>query len=744
MSATQPLGVDSSPPSSEVAVRQQLDALAKGEIDHVTFLNTMKERFRYEPDDNWEVLSLLDQYYRRGKITLEVFRALKSGFAEYILGPQIPAPSPQSNAPTLHTVVTPPTKAAAAAAAPPAPAPSVTAPVARAPAASAPPISASTITRESQSYAFTDDTVQIPMPAAFAAATAASAPAPAREAQIGDVLRNRFRLEGLLGRGASGNVFDANDPLRLNLPPLGKRIAIKVVRSPDPRGIFINQLRQEFHHLQLLSHPNVVRAFDFDRDGAFAFFTMELLNGDHLSRLVRARGASLRRAYALAIIRDVGAAVAYAHSRGIAHGDINPQNVFITTRGEVRVLGFGASNKLAGNAWAPDFEHASAVPDTAKYASSEVLQGNRPDASDDLYSLSCLAYLVLAGKHPFADLTAVEARAERRRPRRPRGLTYRQWLTLRAGLQIDAKKRPSDVQAWLDGMELQGAAKQLPAASELMDSPMEKSSSWPWVMAGLLIAALLGGGYWLYTNQDIFGSQTAQPTAEGQSAAPAGEPSAGAPPASLNAPPAAAPGAGLPPSPRATAGSQTSRSSLPGSPAPSATAPAAAPKSIARSAAPPPPAGIAAATAPASSSSRTAAAQLAAAPPAAVASGPAASHAAATPAPARVEMAVDAMDALPTDTVVRVTVRRKGNMHGPTSFTWWTESGTAKPGVDFSPVLPHVLQMQDGETSTVLSVVVLPTVRAQPKGFYVGIEEADGGARIGARSLTQITLPPTN
>jgi hypothetical protein len=107
-------------------------------------------------------------------------------------------------------------------------------------------------------------------------------------------------------------------------------------------------------------------------------------------------------------------------------------------------------------------------------------------------------------------------------------------------------------------------------------------------------------------------------------------------------------------------------------------------------------------------------------------------------------MAVDAMDALPTDTVVRVTVRRKGNLHGPTSFTWWTESGTAKPGVDFSPVLPHALQMQDGETSTVLSVVVLPTMRAQPKGFYVGIEEADGGAQIGARSLTQITLPPTN
>jgi hypothetical protein len=61
------------------------------------------------------------------------------------------------------------------------------------------------------------------------------------------------------------------------------------------------------------------------------------------------------------------------------------------------------------------------------------------------------------------------------------------------------------------------------------------------------------------------------------------------------------------------------------------------------------------------------------------------------------------MDASPTDTVVRVTVRRRGSLRGATSFTWWTESGTAKPGVDFSAVLPHVQQMQDGEASMVLS-----------------------------------------
>jgi hypothetical protein len=107
-------------------------------------------------------------------------------------------------------------------------------------------------------------------------------------------------------------------------------------------------------------------------------------------------------------------------------------------------------------------------------------------------------------------------------------------------------------------------------------------------------------------------------------------------------------------------------------------------------------------------------------------------------------MAVDTVDASPNDSAIHVTLRRTGNLHGATSFVWWTESGTAKPGVDFSPVLPHVERMQDGEASRVLTVPLISTARAQPKGFYVGIESSDGGAQIGARSLTQITLPPTN
>jgi hypothetical protein len=781
MSATQPIGVDSTPASGEQAVRAQLDALSKGEIDPETLLNNVKARARLEPDYDWEVLSLLDQYYRRGKIDVEVFRTLKNGFAEYILGPKNSAPAhavsapqnfaptqtpqaprnfaptqtpqaPQNfaptqapQAPTLHTVVSPPPKsqaaqaAAAAAAAPVKSAPVTTAPPPVAPApmpAAFAPVVAAPTREPTYNYTVQGAAPQAP-------SVRASAAEPAREAEVGDLLRNRYRLESFIGRGTSGNVFEATDPLRLNLPPLGKRVAIKVLH-PDPRGIYIEQLRQEFHHLQVLSHPNIVRAFDFDRDGALAFFTMELLHGELLNSILRARGTPLQRQHAFAIIRDVGDAIAYAHSRGTVHGDINPRTVFITTRGDLRVLRFGAWNRLSGNDDLSEFEHASAVPDTGRYASCEVLHGNRPNESDDLYALSCLAYLLLTGRHAYADRTSIEARAERKRPRRPSGLTYRQWLALRAGLQTDAKKRPSDVRAWLEAMELGAAAKHLLPPKELAETPAIKPTRWPWAVAAALLAALIGGGYWFYTDPNAFGLkadvpaivQDVMPTPDAVVPATSVKPSA---PTSGAAPRTGSPAAGSP------------AAQWPVAPPPAAQRPVSAPPGTApRASNSVPAAGVPTMGLPAngSASAGVPAKSLATSAPAAapsMAGAAAAAHsAAASQTPARIEMTADTLDALPTDSVVHVTLRRKGSLHGATSFTWWTESGTAKPGVDFAPVLPHVQQMQDGEGTAVLSVVLLPTVRSQSKGFYVGIEEADGGAQISGRSLTQITLPSTN
>jgi serine/threonine protein kinase len=792
MSATRPIGVD-----GEDAVKRQLEALANGECDHVAFLEAMKERFRFEPDENWEALSLLDQYYRRGKIPLDVYRAIKNGFAEYILGPQVAMPTlnkvaaPVPAAPPATAAAPsspPPTQAAAAASAAPA-APAATAPptAAQAAAPAAPPAARATPAAPKSSAAPAPSPAAQAAPAkvhpaavtppeltpaptftgtpapsftgslapAFtgsatqaAAANARASAAPPREVGVEDVLRDRYRIESVVARGGSCTVYEVSDAFRLNLPPAGKRLALKVPRTPDPRGNFLSQLRHEFHQLQHLSHPNIVRACDFDRDGALSFFTMELLSGVHLPQVLQAKGAqALPRAHALAIIQALGSAIAYAHSRSVVHGDINPQNVFITMAGEIRLLGFGAAHKLSAAVPTPEFERASASSDTHRYASCEVFEGNRPTVHDDIYSLSCLAYLLLKGRHPYADSTSIEARATRLRPRRPAGLSYQQWRTLRAGLSTDANKRPDSAQDWLDGMALGVAPPpRLPAANELIEARADKPRRLTWLAAAVVIAALIGGlGYWYSMSGGTFplSPLSREPANEDLAAPDTSEPPTMATVPTTTAPTAPAATTSPPPvSATPPAVTQQRPSAAASQPAmkpttPSTQRPAAAPSALSAPAA-----------APASSATGTTATGSTATGNGVGATASAAASATSSTARAggvpRVEMAVDTLDAAPTDTAVHVTVRRKGNLHGVTSFTWWTESGTAKPGVDFSPVLPHVAQMQDGEASMDLTVPLISTVRAQPKGFYVGIESTDGGAQIGARALTQITLPPTN
>jgi serine/threonine protein kinase len=517
-----------------------------------------------------------------------------------------------------------------------------------------------------------------------------------------------------------GTVFEAIDEYRLDMPTSGQRIAVKVLHTAvTQREELLAELQREFQHLQLLSHPNIVRVHEFDRDGDNAFFTMELLNGALLSGVLDARNAvALPRPYALAVMRDVGAALAHAHSRGIVHGDINPQNIFITNNGELRVLDFGASHKLLRDRWSVGSVLAPRAPfATPGYASCQLIEGQHPDARDDLFAFACVSYLLLSGQHPFPNRTAVQARAKRVHPARPPGLTGQQWRVLREGLRWERDRRPADVQQWLHRFDLAAAAPRLPPMPALVDMPPLRNRRVMMAAAVIAMLAILGaGGYWAVTNYDSLAARfmPAAPAVTEQAPLPEITP----PPAPKSAvPKSAVPKSGVP------------NSAAPDSIAPTATAPAAA----------------------VPSASATTAAS--AAPPAAT-PGPRVA-AAATPStgealaraegawPIRVEMAADTVDVDAADPAARVVVRRRGNIHGDASFRWWTESGTAKPGRDFEPVIPRVEHIADGSGSVSLIVPVPSTPRGKPKSFYVVIDRPEaGGAALGARTLTMVTLQP--
>jgi serine/threonine protein kinase len=630
-----------------------LDALASGHCSPEIFLDAMQQRFRTDREETWEVLSLLDQYYRRGRIKPETFHTLKSRLQNSALDADEDMSASLAAKPAASA---PAGRAASAAAA-------VTTPV--------------------------DGARPVPAPPPNARSAA-------REPAIGDILRDRYALRGLIGRGSMGTVFEAVDLYRVDLPSTGQRIAVKVLHAAvSQREGLLTELQREFQHLQLLSHPNIVRVHEFDRDGGVAFFTMEFLNGALLSQVFSARQIhALPRPYAMAILRDVGAALAHAHSRGVVHGGVDPRNVAITKGGEVRVLDFGTSQRASTG--------------TSGYASCQVLEGQHPDARDDVFAFACLACVLLSGQHPFRNRNAIDACAQRVRPARPPKLANRQWRILREGLRWEREKRPPDFGVWLARLDLSGAAARLPALPELVTVTAARGrKAMLWAAAGMTVLLLAAVGYWALTMQHD-SLPAASPPMVNQLPSSITAPAA---PAAAPATPAAAPAPPLSPAPLPSPSPSPSRS-LSTVPAPAATANS-------------PPIG-------------KPPVNIAAPPRAAAATRPASRD------PVRVELAADSVDVAAGESAAHVVVRRKGSVHGDASFTWWTESGTAKPSQDFSPVMPRVEHVDDGSSTIVLSIPVSGAPHSQPKSFYVVIDRTDSGAPVGARTLTMVTLQPAD
>jgi hypothetical protein len=102
------------------------------------------------------------------------------------------------------------------------------------------------------------------------------------------------------------------------------------------------------------------------------------------------------------------------------------------------------------------------------------------------------------------------------------------------------------------------------------------------------------------------------------------------------------------------------------------------------------------------------------------------------------------VDVAPTDPAAHVIVKRTGNLRADASFTWWTESGTAKPGKDFMDVKTHEEHFEAGKAAADLFVpVVADPTRKESKSFYIVINDPSDGASLGKRTLTMVTIPPS-
>ncbi|MGA9421494.1 MAG: protein kinase [Rhodanobacteraceae bacterium] len=280
------------------------------------------------------------------------------------------------------------------------------------------------------------------------APTAPSAIGRSELPERGQVIKSRFELVEELGRGGMGAVFRARDLRKVEAQDPDQWVAIKFLSAAlDGFDLAFVSLQREAKHAQTLNHPNVVKVFDFDRDDALVFLTMEVLEGESLQqRLHDFAARPLDKDERERIATGILAGVSYAHSHGITHADLKPSNVMVAKDGEPKVLDFGIARRLEhDNVF--DADDIGAL--TVDYASPEMLSGERPTPSDDVYALGCIVFALHTGAHPFDHLRADQASELRRRPARPRSVSRVQWRALRKALSFKRAERHEDAAAFL-------------------------------------------------------------------------------------------------------------------------------------------------------------------------------------------------------------------------------------------------------------------------------------------------------
>jgi eukaryotic-like serine/threonine-protein kinase len=358
----------------------------------------------------------------------------------------------------------------------------------------------------------------------------------ARSATLSDplvdrLLDGRYAVEARLARGGMASVYLATD-VRLE-----RRVAVKVMHAAlaeDPE--FVARFNREARAAARLSHPAAVSVYDQGSDDGHVFLVMEYVAGATLRDVLRARGR-LTAPEAVAVMDHVLAALGAAHTAGLVHRDVKPENVLVTNDGRVKVADFGLARAIAGANLTTD---DSVLLGTAAYLAPEQVRDGVSDSRSDVYSAGVMLFELLTGTVPFTgdNPTAVAYRhiSDDVPPpsSRAAGIPPELDELVAAATSRDPNARPADGRALhaalsdvRDRLGLHGAVPapgtditvQVPRASAATaatsvvgeahrttalptippvtyadDEPRRRRRRWPYVLLVLLLLAALGGG----------------------------------------------------------------------------------------------------------------------------------------------------------------------------------------------------------------------------------------------------------
>jgi serine/threonine protein kinase len=207
----------------------------------------------------------------------------------------------------------------------------------------------------------------------------------------------RYKIQGVLGKGAMGLVYDGLDP------NLNRRVAIKTILTrkldADAARMIAVRFEREVRAVARLNHRNIVQVYDFGTEDDLAYIVMEHIQGKELKDYFDANERfELKKAFRLMI--ELLDALEFAHEAGIVHRDIKPGNVMVDADGHAKLTDFGVA-RVADPSDQAEATRAGAMVGTPSYMSPEQIQGQVVDRRTDIFSAGIIFYQFLTGQKPF-------------------------------------------------------------------------------------------------------------------------------------------------------------------------------------------------------------------------------------------------------------------------------------------------------------------------------------------------------